>query len=40
LFYLQWIERIGGAEKLGPKLVSKKKDDEPLPEFIAPEVGP
>ncbi|CAM6100474.1 unnamed protein product [Calypogeia fissa] len=33
----KWIEKIGGPEKLGSRLVSKKKNDEPLPTFVAPE---
>lgn len=34
---LKWIDKIGGPEKLGSKLVSRKSSDEPLPTFVAPE---
>lgn len=29
---------MGGPEKLGENLVSRKRRDEPLPTFVAPEV--
>ena len=35
---LQWVDEIGGAEKLGQKLLQRKKE-EPLPTFVAPKVG-
>lgn len=35
---LQWVDEIGGPEKLGQKLLQRKKD-EPLPTFVAPKVG-
>lgn len=35
-FVLKWVEEIGGAEKLGEKLLRRRKDD-PLPTFIPPE---
>jgi hypothetical protein len=31
------VEEIGGAKKLGEKLLRRRKDD-PLPTFIPPEV--
>lgn len=34
---LEWVNEIGGAEQIGPKLLRRKKGDAPLPEFIAPE---
>ncbi|KAH9314365.1 hypothetical protein KI387_022992, partial [Taxus chinensis] len=34
-FVLKWVEDIGGAEKLGEKLVRRRKDDA-LPAFIPP----
>lgn len=35
-FILKWVEEIGGAKKLGEKLLRRRKDD-PLPTFIPPE---
>jgi len=35
---LQWVNEIGGAEQIGPKLLRRKKDDPPLPEFVPPTV--
>lgn len=34
-FVLKWVEEIGGAEKLGEKLLRRKKG-APIPTFIAP----
>ena len=36
-FPLQWIEDIGGVEKLGHKLLRQRKNEE-LAEFTPPQV--
>lgn len=36
-FTLQWVDQIGGHEKLGEKLLKQKKGDK-LPTFIPPKV--
>lgn len=35
-YVLKWVDDIGGAEKLGQKLLRRRKD-ETLPKFVAPE---
>ncbi|MCO5611678.1 hypothetical protein L7F22_065934 [Adiantum nelumboides] len=36
-YILKWVDGIGGAEKLGEKLLRRRKEEK-LPEFMAPKV--